>query len=50
MNNEDKYNKPFGTDFETDTGNSGSIQINCHCVLLRRSCSKDRSTALNLHH
>jgi len=21
----------FGADFETDTGNSGSIRINCHC-------------------
>ncbi len=32
----------FGADFEPDTGNSGSIGINYHCPLIRRSCSKGR--------
>ncbi len=36
------HNMAFGADFETDIGNSGSMRINCHCTLIRRSSSKDR--------
>ena len=39
-------NMAFGADFETETGNSESDRINCHCPLIRRSSSKDCYIAL----
>jgi len=30
----------FGTDFETGTGNSGSMRINCHCLYLGEATQK----------
>ena len=36
----------FGADFEPDIGNSGSILINRHCPLIRRSCSKGHYATL----
>ena len=39
---------PFGVDFEPDTGNSGSMLINYHCSLIRRSYSKERYAALEV--
>ena len=38
------HNMAFGADFETDTGSSGFIGINCHRPLNRRSSSKYRYT------
>ena len=34
------HNKAFGTDFETGTGNSGSLWINCHCLHLGKAAQK----------
>ncbi len=34
------YNMAFGADFETDTGNSGSILINCKCLHLGEAAQK----------
>ena len=35
------HNKAFGTDFETGTGNSGSLWINCHCLQLSEAAQKN---------
>lgn len=34
------HNKAFGTDFETSTGNSGSLWKNCHCLHLGEAAQK----------
>jgi len=36
----------FRADFELDTGNNGSIRINCHCPLIRRSSSCEALSVL----
>ena len=33
-------NMAFGADFETDTGNSGSMLINCHYLLIGEAAQK----------